>query len=221
LDDSTNSQPRKRNKRGGGVRTKDRCGYYYETYGSQHGFVRDPGGATTVFDAPGRPNSTNALAVNNQGTVVGLFIDLSGHAEGSIRTADGAFTTFQVPKFRDTAALAINNDCAVTGTAFDDGGDQFGFIRSTDGTIAKFGIGKGEQAVTPRAINDSGVIVGSFDIPKKDVTHSFIRFANGVVRTIDVPNASLTMVTSINSKGVMAGHYVVTNGNSFGFTGRP
>jgi hypothetical protein len=166
-------------------------------------------------------SSTNALAVNNQGAVVGHFIDSSGHAEGFIRTDDGAFTTFQVRKFGDTVALAINNDGAVTGTTFDAKGDQFGFIRSADGTIVKFGIGKGEQAVTPRAINDSGVIVGSFDNPKKDVTHSFVRFANGVARTIDVPKASLTMVTSINSKGVAAGYYFVASGGSFGFTVRP
>jgi len=79
------------------------AGYYFDSKFTGHGFLRDPNGEITVFDAPGAggalPNQfqgTIAVSINDCGDITGFFIDrnLSGH--GFIRWSDGRFTEFDV-----------------------------------------------------------------------------------------------------------------------------
>jgi hypothetical protein len=48
-------------------------------------------------------------------------------------------------------------------------------------------------------------------------THGFIRDANGVLTTIDVPGATLTQIAGINDRGVMVGFYADAGGRLHGF----
>ena len=55
------------------------------------------------------------------------------------------------------------------------------------------------------AINNAGVMVGSLEDASSFENHGFIRDANGGITLIDVPGAFLTIPTSINNLGDVAG----------------
>src|SRR5450432_2278420 len=54
----------------------DVAGYYIDTSGGYHGYIRDSDGTYTPFDAPGAV-ATIADSINADGTVTGYFYDSS------------------------------------------------------------------------------------------------------------------------------------------------
>jgi len=87
-------------------------GFYFDTNGVAHGFVRSPDGKFTTLDAPGAgtvPDSgegTFAYGITDAGTVVGPYSDTNGVAHSYVRSPDGKFTTFDAPEARQTPAKA-------------------------------------------------------------------------------------------------------------------
>jgi probable HAF family extracellular repeat protein len=51
-------------------------GYYLDSAGTQHGFLRDPSGTITTIDVPGS-TKTNTAGINAAGQIVGTFDDAS------------------------------------------------------------------------------------------------------------------------------------------------
>ena len=66
-------------------------GDVFDDAGAIHGFVGDE-----QFDVPGAM-TTYADDMNAAGTLVGSFVDADGVYHGYMRTADGSYTTFDVP----------------------------------------------------------------------------------------------------------------------------
>jgi hypothetical protein len=96
-----------------------------------------------------------------------------------------------------------------------------GFLRHPDGSFTTFdapraGTGSG-QGTFPQAINQAGVITGSYS-DAKFVSHGFVRAVSGAIITFNAPGAGLggTAPTAINPAGVITGYYL---DGSFAFHG--
>jgi len=68
----------------------------------------------------------------------------------------------------------------------------------------------------PQTINDAGDVAGIWDDSLEN-SHGFIRTFNGGITAFDVPGASQTDTTAINSADAAAGYYVDASGNEHSF----
>ena len=71
--------------------------------------------------------------------------------------------------------------------------------------------------ISPNSINNSNVIVGSYESP--DSPHGFI-LSKGQVTTLDYPGADYTELTGINDNGVIVGHFNTGGADDHGFIDR-
>ena len=82
-------------------------GSFRDSSGVYHGFLKQ-GETYTAIDVPGATD-TFPLGINNSGTVVGQFANLSGMPEGFFRTSDGVFTVVDFPGALGTEIGNIND----------------------------------------------------------------------------------------------------------------
>jgi hypothetical protein len=79
----------------------------------EHGFVRTPDGTFTTIDFPGA-FSTEVLAINPAGEIVGDFSNAVTFFQGFMRTPDGTFTVINA---NAGIPSGINPAGAITGGA--------------------------------------------------------------------------------------------------------
>ena len=98
------------------------AGYFFDTQGLEHSFIRGADGTITAFDPPG--STSGAQSLNDTGTVAGAFVDANG-AHGYPRAPDGTFTTFDPTGDSTQVHIVvpnrINANGAVAGTYTDFG----------------------------------------------------------------------------------------------------
>ena len=82
-------------------------GFFRDSSGVYHGFLKQ-GETYTAIDVPGA-TGTLPLGINNSGTVVGQFANLSDMPEGFVRTSDGVFTVVDYPGALGTEIGNIND----------------------------------------------------------------------------------------------------------------
>jgi predicted membrane protein len=215
-------------------------GFYFDSGGLGHGFVRARNGTFIRFDPPGVSTvpglNTAPWGINPAGTTAGWWytnIGPSFFAHGFLRTSDGAITTFDVPGASQTFGFNINPAGTVAGYYNAGGGnapDLFrSFVRAPNGAITSFdvpGAGtaafQGTLAFTPSgAISAAGTILGNY-IDASNVVHGFVRAPNGAITSFDAPGAGTgflqgTFPTSFNPAGAIVGFYVDANNVSHGF----
>jgi hypothetical protein len=65
-------------------------GFYYDTNGLAHGFLRASDGTYTIFDATATPglNGTMPVSINSRGEITGSYQDANGLFHGFLRTPD-------------------------------------------------------------------------------------------------------------------------------------
>ena len=106
---------------------------------ASRGFVRNPTGTYSVFDAPEAGDNygqgTYPVAMNRWGTVAGYSIDSSGIGHGFARSSAGSlniFTVFDAPGSgnQGTFPQSINDSGTVTGSYVDANGAYHGFVRT-------------------------------------------------------------------------------------------
>jgi hypothetical protein len=198
-------------------------GWYTDTNIVPHGFLRTPDGQITSFDAPGAglghglDQGTVATSINDRGAITGQFQDSSYVFHGFVRYPDGAFTTFDAPgagtgAFQGTLAESISPAGEIVGVYIDGNNAFHGFLRRRDGAITDFddpdaGTGPNQGTVTgEKSINPNGEIDGWY-FDQYDVSHGFVRAADGTFTTIDGPDAQSTTAGGINPAGVITGYY--------------
>lgn len=215
----------------------DVAGTYFDSNGSEHGFVLPAGGTITTFDVTGAGTGygqgTDAVRINSSGVIVGTYVD-SGYAHhGFVRAADGTITTFDAPgaptatKGRGTIVFGINDSGVIVGT-FSTGSSKtvsstHGFMRAANGTITNIddpdaaSSGPGNSAsngTLATSVNDSGVIAGSYR-DSSAVAHGFVLSASGTFTNFDPPSVGScattalggTVVMGIDPAGDVAGNY--------------
>jgi hypothetical protein len=173
--------------------------------------------------------------------VAGYYIDTTGFSQGFLRTPDGKFTTFDVPGVGGfgSTPLALNLEGAIGGYYTDSNSSVHAFLRSPDG---KFTTWIGPDAWTcngsegcfgSRAsnINAFGIIAGGFeDDGGNFVHHSYVRNAEGKLKTFDVPGAGTGSYQGtgcpgcflgLNQLGAIAGIYSDANSVNHSFLRSP
>ena len=180
-------------------------GGYFDTNNVEHTYVRAPDGTFTTFDAPGAGTGlfqgTGPNGINPAGAITGNSSDPSSVFHGFVRAADGTITTFDAPgagtgQFQGTVGFSINPVGVIAGEILDSNSAFHGFVRYQDGTITTFdapgagtGSFQGTSMVDGGCINPAGVIVGSVT-DSNNVSHGFVRAADGTFTTFDVPGAA-------------------------------
>lgn len=180
------------------------AGSYVNSTG-EHGFIRSADGSTyTTIDVPGA-TATIVFGINNLGDVVGDY-SLAGSSQihEFIRTANGAYGTFDIPGIQSGFALGpvngINSSDQVVGST-----NGSGFIRSSAGVITSFDVPgqQGNCCFEQLGINDAGVVVGTTD--NAGTLSDFIRGADGSYVVFDPPGFGGSNLLGINNQGEVVG----------------
>jgi hypothetical protein len=170
-----------------------------------HGFIFS-GSNLTILNAPGA-TSTNVAGINNAGTVAGTYFD--GSHSHVFTYSQGEFTTIDVPTLPDAFVDGISNANAVLGHTVDDSG--FHYFLYDGGNVTYF-----DSAIRYRAINASGVMVGSENIG--GVRVGVINDA-GVITTFNTSGNQDIEAFTINDAGVVSGTYLHTEARRIDITG--
>ena len=192
-----------------------------------HGFVRDPEGAITTFDAPGAGTivgsfqGTTPLAINPAGEVTGYYFDTNFFVHGFFRDLHGAVTDFDAPGasaacfFGLTVPSGINAAGDITGNYSDSECNPHGFLRERNSAVTVVDV-PNFIGTFPEVINDAGEIAG-FGFDGTGAEHGFVRDNGGAFTLFDTPNVRDFLNMDINPAGVIAGTYLDANLVSHGF----
>lgn len=198
------------------------AGIYTDSTGQAFGYFWRNGQFTPITV----PDSTFTIAtfLNVHGEVVGFSRKNLEPRHGYI-WRDGVFTAIDVPSAgpRGTRAVSLNDHGQVVGGYADTNNRLRGFLLDK-GVYTTFDAPGTENGFTyAQGINNRGQIVGSYSTVTTNLlgpNHGFV-LSDGVLKTIDVPDATSTDITSINAKGEIVGLFVDANGNTHGFVGIP
>jgi len=203
--------------------------HYARHFGEQP-FLRDPSGAIQKFTVPGASEAMPTV-VNLSRAIAGLATVKAGtHVDKTqvyrpyvyqafFRPPHGTAVLFGHPGFG--AEVAGINDAGTVVGAFQDAHDPryVAFIRTSDGTLTYFTAPNGAIDTHALGINNSGTIAGYFT-DSSNVTHGFLRAADGTFTPFDIAGASWTRITAINDKGAITGSAWI-DGTVYGFAGKP
>ena len=207
-------------------------GYYYDSKFIARGFLRDPNGTITVFDAPGAGDTpyqqgTFPVGINDRGVVIGFFVDKQLSTHGFIRWPDGKFTVFDVaPELGgETAATSINSEGTIAGVFQGKDAQNQGFVRTADGQFSYFksldGTTISDYSNPDRpSINRAGTVAGWYSLNGMTMLRGFARTANGDFEEINAPGATATFVHGINAAGEIAGFFETTSRHTADFIRR-
>jgi hypothetical protein len=193
---------------------------YEERDDPSNGHILSSDGFTHTIDQPvnalGLPLGSIAAGLNRLGSVVGYSVVDGANENAFLRDLSGHYTmiNFVSPNFPapdTTQPMGMNDLGAIVGW-FSNGNRQYGFIRYQDGSYGEIAPPVPFSNLTPRAINNYGVIVGVFVYPPAFSAHGFIRDSFGVLTPIDVSGAGSTNVSGINDHGVIVGTYADAKG---------
>jgi len=219
-------------------------GFYGDSNGSLHAFLRSPEGKLTTWIGPGACTTdgsqgcfgSGASNINAFGIVTGGFENNGGNFvhHDFIRTPDGKLKTFDVPaagtgSYQGTGCpgcfSGLNQLGAVAGIYSDDNSVNHGFLRSPDGNITTFdvpgagtdvGQGTGCPSDCSVSLNNWGAITGTY-IDANYNYHGYLRSPKGKIVTVDPAGTIFTSPAGINDAGVITGTYVDANFVYHGF----
>jgi hypothetical protein len=194
-------------------------GYFSDSAGVVHGFLRDLSGAYTVFDEPeaSSENSQGTFVngMNYNGAVVGFYNDaVSGQIHGFVRDQFGNFSSFDPSGSVATMPTAINLSGQVTGYYRDSAERNHAFFRDASGNITSFDV-SGSIGTFGNSINDAGVIVGEWNSLSGYL--GFERSASGNIISFSASHAGNTDAVSIDRASFITGWYVDSNNVTHGF----
>ena len=174
-------------------------GYYNDSSGNNHGFIRATDGTFTEL-----ASNTRAYSINTRGAVIGT--NYTSNTNGFVIATDGKTTTFNVTGASSTVPYAINDSGAIAGIYVDPiSFIDHGFVRSRNGTITTF---DGPKALATQvwAINNVDQITGTY-VDSSHNIHGFLRAKDGTFTVIDIRGAQQADPLSINTAGVIVGTY--------------
>jgi hypothetical protein len=146
----------------------DMAGDFGSNSAVSQGFLLPNGRTAVTFGVPGL--ATYPQAMNDSGTIVGVYLGSDGNYHAFQRTLDGTLFTFDYPGAVSTHAEGINNAGAINGYFTDSSGNTHGFFGGM-GFFTQYDI-SGAANSLPRAINDFGTVAGSIG-DTSGVMHGF------------------------------------------------
>ena len=183
---------------------------------STKAFTRYPGGSLSYW-RPSGAVSSGFIARNNNGVSAGWYTDSSGQSHAFLLKGS-TLTPVVNPKAipGSTVIHGINNWNSAVGTYNGADGKGHSFKRYSNGNLVDlpeypYAISHWGHSTTAMAINDSGVIVGSYadgTLIRSGTKHveGFI-YRNGQWATLDYPDPNTTQTTlvGISNAGVIVG----------------
>ncbi len=187
---------------------------FIQTGTTSVGFV-DINGAISEVKAFGS-SFTQILGVNNEGEMVGDFVDSAGNMHG-FTDINGQFTQIDAPGASATTVNGVNDFGQLVG--FDTVGTVTnGFVATNDPYSYKtIDFSPDPTHFTQLlGINDSGVIAGYYG---QAVNQGFTISSTGTFTSENFPTSTQTQVVGINSLGETVGFYVdnTTAAHTHGF----
>jgi len=225
------------------------AGYYADSGGACHGFVRNTDGTYISFDTPlgthGAPTCPQPSSINAAGAITGGEYDRSfacadpdafcAGTHGFIRMPDGTITVFDGPvnpsfEHPGTFPMGINSTNTVVGQYMtcDQGQCSTSFVRTPDGTFSTFDTPGATPYDEPRPVGiiTSGTIAGTF--AHSNLGHGYLRAPDGAFIAVDAPGAALgangsggTSLSGINSTGEVTGYFTDANSVVHGYVRAP
>lgn len=181
------------------------AGVYWDSNSVEHGFILDPAGNYTSFDAPGGTAIISAY-LNQNGEVAGTYLGPEPNLEpgGYLLSASGSITTIEVAGALYTQVYGINSSGEIAGQYLGAGGLYYGFVQNSSGAITTFSV-SGLQIVA--GIADSGNIYGMSRTTTKDRGWKYT--AAGVLSYFADPSAGPlgTLPVCVASSDRVAGIY--------------
>jgi hypothetical protein len=181
-------------------------------------YLRRPDGRFATIRVPGAV-TTQALGLDDQGRVVGDYLDRNGVYHGYLWKR-GRFTTVDVPRSTGTTITAINDHGEMVGSYSGADGTRHAFFRDRRGHITTIDA-RGVDYTVPLDIDDRGRVVGftgngSANDPNRIDTTTVHGFAykkgpEDALTPIDVPGAPNTLASGIDDRGRIAGFYLNPN----------
>jgi uncharacterized membrane protein len=213
----------------------DIVGYYDDSAGAIHGYLRPNGGAFIPVDFPGAV-ATMAFTINDTGEIVGVYFDQNGFQHGFLLRR-GVFSTIDFPGAAQTrgvtfelgpglgtAAYGLNRHGDVVGDYADSNEVAHGFLLR-HGQFSSFDAPGAQQSpgteTLPAQINSFGDIVGGFRRAEFHDSHGFL-LQDGQFTIIDEPEAAGvfgTIATGINDDGDIVGSFSGPTNNAYDFHG--
>jgi hypothetical protein len=183
-----------------------------------HGFVRDPAGDITTFDAPASKGTTTTgtvpLSINTAGAIAGYYSDASAVNHGFLRDQHSSIIAIDAPGAgiatgQGTIAQSINGSGAIAGYYSDAGNVNHGFVRDQYGTFTTFDAPGATYGTFVYSINAAGSVAGYYS-DSGGLSHAFVRTVSGNFST---PSTSVngygSVARSINDLGAIAGYATV------------
>jgi probable HAF family extracellular repeat protein len=167
---------------------------------------------------------TAALGINENGQIVGLYVDVAGTTHGYL-DQNNVFTTIDDPlgtnstKFGNSVATGVNNPEQIVGYYFDPTGVAHGFI-DNKGTFTTLDP-NGAKGTFAEGVAENGRIVGYY-LDGGGKAHGFLD-DKGSFTTIDFTTSDIkagsvqTFAQGINDPGQIVGYYLDSNNKPHGF----
>jgi hypothetical protein len=117
------------------------AGIWSDSNSVNHGFIRNPFGKITTFDAPGAGSGTEQgtgcfsdcpVSINDWGAVTGEYIDANNNYHGYLRSPEGKIVSFDPSGSVFTLPFSINDGGVITGYYADANFVYHGFLRFPD-----------------------------------------------------------------------------------------
>jgi len=180
------------------------AGYYEDSSGATHAFLRTPDGKIKSFDPKGS-TLTEATSINAKGDVAGWYRDSSGTYYSFVRGDGGTIATFNATDGYEPSAIGLNAKGKVAGGYTTNGGQNAGFVGMPDRKMRQL-------TVEGMAINDTGTVTGV------NGSDGFVRASSGkTVSFVGPGDPGRTIPTSINDPGAVAGYDETGCGTTHGF----
>ena len=140
--------------------------------------------------------------MNDAGNFAGQAV--AGGVATAYTVIDRSF--IMITSLNQARGSGINNLNEVVGSYADGTGEVYhAFFRAADGSLTMPIDFPGAVRTQPRAINDSGYIVGAWASETFD--HGFVIQLPDTFISYDVPGSIVTVITGINNSGQLCGYF--------------
>ena len=192
------------------------AGHYKDIDGVYHGVILE-GGELQQYNFSGAAETHIYGLSDETGALSGNIVDAAG-----VSHAFSGELTITVPGAVNTYGDFVNTAGAVVGSYVDADGRFHGFIRHPDGSFTTIDLPEmpNLEFLFVNTITDAGV-VGFRAKAANDILRSYLRLPDGTLQELRFPGSVRTVVRNVNQDGSLVGYYDLTDGQRYGFVGRP
>ena len=188
-------------------------GGYQDSASVSHGFILDGKKFTTINVPKGTNTTVDGINLNGAMQIVGSYTNSAGRNTGFLYK-DGHYSDILGPKGSGaSSAVGINDDGEIVGSYLGSNGVTFGYVLTKKGytTLNIFMA----QITVASGINDKGkVVFSSVDGLSGVMTAYRYDIKTKEQKKIDVPGASGSAATDINSAGDVTYQWLDSNSQS-------